>query len=161
MVAESPGGVTLPGRSSVPITGNRTTFSGFQFRNGDIGTGELIVVDSISNTITECNIVGVVASKYVHVNGGFHDNALTNFNIEGRPGTMNAGPAVHLSTSSRIVNHTTVRQCTFLNALGAGGDFGNEPIRIGLGAEQNNVSAAVIEEHDFENADWATVRPFP
>ena len=151
VVAESPGGVTLTGRSSVHITGDRTTFSGFQFKNGDIGTGELIVVDGNSNTITECNIVGIIASKYVHFNGGFHDNALTYCNIEGKPGTMNAGPAVHISTSSTIVNHTTVRQCTFLNALGAGGDNGNEPIRIGLGAEQNNVSAAVIEENYFEN----------
>ena len=67
VVAESPGGVTLTGRSSVHIIGDRTTFSGFQFRNGDIGTGELIVVDGNTNTITECNIVGIIEIGRAHV----------------------------------------------------------------------------------------------
>ena len=149
--AATPGGVTLSGRATVRIMADSTVLSGFQFRNVNIGTDELIVVDGNFNTITECNIVGAVASKYVHFDGGYHHNELSMCNIEGKPGTMNAGPSVHISTSPTVINASRVRMCTFMNSLGAGGDFGNEPIRIGLGAEQDNVSAAVIEENYFEN----------
>jgi hypothetical protein len=38
-----------------------------------------------------------------------------------------------------------------LNFGGDGGDFGNEPIRIGLGVEQNNVSGCIVEYCYFEN----------
>ena len=41
--------------------------------------------------------------------------------------------------------------CTFLNFDGEGGDFGNEPIRIGLGPEQNNTSGCIVEYCYFEN----------
>ena len=149
--AATPGGVVFTGNSLCKISGNNIVFSGFQFKNGDIGTGKVVAVSGNYNSITQCNFYNYVSKNYVHFEGGSHDNELSYSNLEAKPATMNAGPGIQVTTSPTVINHTKIRYCTFLNFGGDGGDFGNEPIRIGLGAEQNNISGALVEFCYFEN----------
>ena len=144
--ADTSGMVIFNGTSTCSITGNNNTFSGFQYKNGDITNSiNIIEIYGNSNTITQCNFYGYVAHNYIHFNNGSNHNQATYCNFEAKPNTMNAGPAIQISTSPTVINYTKIRYCTFMNFSGTGGDFGNEPIRIGLGAEQNNISAAVVE----------------
>jgi len=150
--SETPGGVVFNGDSKCIITGNNITFSGFQFINGNVGdNGNVIDIKGNYNIITQCNFSNVVSHNYLHFHEGSHHNELTYSNIGEKPATMNAGPGIQITTSSTVVNHTKISHCTFLNFDGDGDDFGNEPIRIGLRKEQNNMSAAVVEYCYFEN----------
>ena len=149
--AATPGGVIFNGSSTCGITGSNNIFSGFQYKNGNIGTNNIMEINGNYNTIIQCNFYGYVAHNYIHFNNGSNHNQATYCNFEAKPNTMNAGPAIQISTSPTVINYTKIRYCTFMNFSGTGGDFGNEPIRIGLGVEQNNISAAVVEYCYFEN----------
>lgn len=87
-------------------------------------------------------------------------NELTYCNLEAKPATMNAGSGIRITTSSKVVSHTKISHCTFVNFGGEGGDFGNEPIRIGVGVEQNNTSGAIVEYCYFENLGMGIARQF-
>jgi len=151
--AATAGGVIFNGNSKFTITGDNITFNGFQFVNGTIAENAAVLqIKGNYNLVTQCNFSNIISKNYIHFSEGSHHNELTYCNLEEKPATMNAGPGIQISTSSTIVNHTKVRHCTFLNFDGDGGDFGNEPIRIGLGIEQNNISAAVVEYCYFENS---------
>jgi len=158
------GGVIFNGTSRCVISGNNNTFSGFQYKNGNIGTGKVVEVTGNNNTITQCNFYGVVAKNYVKFDSGKSNNKVTYSNFEWKPANPdgsilipgcttcgNAGPAIQINISATVISYSIVSRCTFLNFPGNGGDFGNEVIRIGLGAEQDNTSASIVEYCYFEN----------
>ena len=151
--AATTGGVIFNGNSRCIITGNNNTFMGFQFRNGNIGTKELLEVTGSYNTITQCNFYYYVAHHYVHFSAGGQYNELSYSNIEGKPvdPVESINSAVQLSISPNVVAYYKISHCAFLNFPGIGGDQGNEPIRIGVGAEQNNTSGTIVEYCYFEN----------
>lgn len=171
VMAATLGGVIFNGTSKCEITGNLVTFSGFQFVNGDIGTSNIIEIRGNNNTITQCNFFGVVAHNFLHFNSGYHNNTVSYTNFEAKPANPdgsplipncthatgsttcgNAGPSIQISTSATVISYTKINHCTFMNFIGNSGDFGNEPIRIGLGVEQTNTSASIVEYCYFENA---------
>jgi len=158
------GKVIFNGTSRCVISGNDNTFSGFQYKNGDIGIGEVVEVKGNNNTITQCNFSGVVAKNYINFDSGTSNNKVTYSNFEAKPANPygselvagcincgNAGPSIQINTSPTVISYSTISRCTFLNFPGNGADFGNEAIRIGLGAEQNNTSASIVEYCYFEN----------
>ena len=151
--AATSGGVIFNGNSRFTISGNNNTLMGFQFKNGNIGIKELLEVTGSYNTITQCNFYYYVAYHYVHFSAGGHHNELSYSNIEGKPvdPVESINSAVQLSISPKVVAHYKISHCTFLNFPGIGGDQGNEPIRIGLGVEQNNTSGTIVEYCYFEN----------
>ena len=157
IMAEKLGGVVFTGNSLFKINGSENTFCGFQFLNGDIGSDKEKLIEIIGNynNITQCNFVNITSHNYIHFEEGSHHNQLSYCNIEKKPAVHNAGPAIQITTSETVVNHTWIHHCTFQNFEGDGGDFGNEPIRIGLGKEQNNVSGAIVEYCYFENLGLA------
>lgn len=157
ILAEKSGSVIFTGNTMFKINGSENTFEGFQFLNGDIGSDKEKVIEIIGNynNISQCNFYNITSHNYIHFQEGSHHNQLSYCNLEKKPAVHNAGPAIQITTSESIVNHTWIHHCTFQNFDGEGGDFGNEPIRIGLGKEQNNVSGAVVEFCYFENLGLA------
>lgn len=153
ILAETNGKVIFTGMSGFKIAGSNNTLAGFQFKDGDIGKekGEIIEVMGNYNLLTQLNFINFISHNYVHFDEGSHHNELSYSNLEAKPATKNAGPSIQITTSESVVNHTWIHHCTFMNFKGDGGDFGNEPIRIGLGKEQLNVSGAVVEFCYFEN----------
>lgn len=150
--AETPGGVIFTGNSSIKIEGEKIVLAGFQFKDGNIGeNGKVVEIAGNKNLLTHCNFINYVSKNYVHFVEGSFENEMSYCNIEAKPAKMNGGAAIQVTTSASVVNHTKIRYCTFLNFGGDGGDFGNEPIRIGLGVEQNNVSGCIVEYCYFEN----------
>ena len=145
------GGVIFNGKSSFSISGNNNTVSGFQFKNINIGEGEVCEIRGNYNILTQCNFFNCTSKHYIHTFEGSHDNEISYCNIEAKPPIMNGNCAIQVTTSVTVVNRTKIRYCTFLNFGGEGGDFGNEPIRIGLGVEQNNNSGCIVEYCYFEN----------
>ena len=149
--AASPGGVFLNGTNDININGNFITFSGFQFTSGDIGSSILIEVYGSNNKLTQLNFSGYFSKKYIEVRAGTQYNEITYCNIEKKPAAAASGCTIQISTSPTVIGYHKIRYCSFKDYYGIGGDFGNEPIRIGLSTENFNKSRAIVEYCYFNN----------
>lgn len=149
--AETPGGVFLNGTQNIVITGSNITFSGFQFTSGDIGEAYVIVVKGNHNILTQLNFNGYSAKKYIHITDGTQYNEISYCNIENKPVTAVVGCTIQISTSPFLPGYHRIRYCSFKNFPGPGGDYGNEPIRIGLSTEMTNTSKTIVEYCYFNN----------
>ena len=153
--AAAPGGVFLNGTNSINLNGNYITFSGFQFTSGGIGSSNIIQVNGSNNVLTQLNFNGYLAKKYIEIKDGTQYNQISYCNIENKPDTTIIGAvlgcAIQISTSPTIPGYHKIRYCSFQNFPGPGGDYGNEPIRLGLSSEATNTSRTVVEYCYFNN----------
>ena len=149
--AASPGGVFLNGTNKITIGGDSVTFTGFQFTSGNIGLNSILEVSGNHNTLSHLNFKGYHAKKYIVIKAGSQYNSILNCNIEQKPKDAEIGCTIQISTSLTVPGYHKIAYCSFLNFEGTGGDFGNEPIRIGLGAETLNKSRTVVEFCYFNN----------
>jgi len=149
--ALNPGKVFLNGTNDITISGNYVTFSGFQFTSGDIGSNYLLKVGGKYNKITHLNFSNYYAKKYIEIQAGSQYNEISYCNLEKKPADAVIGCTIQISTSSTVPGYHKISYCSFQNYYGAGGDNGNEPIRIGLGAESQNISRTIVEHCYFNN----------
>jgi hypothetical protein len=149
--ASTPGSVFLNGTNKMIITGNNITFSGFQFTSGDIGLGSILEVSGNYNILSHLNFSGYHSKKYIVIKAGSQYNTITYCNIEKKPINAEIGCTIQISTSPTVPGYHKISYCSFQNFEGTGGDFGNEPIRIGLGAEALNPSRTIVEYCYFNN----------
>ena len=147
----TPGGVFLNGTNDININGNFVVFSGFQFTSGDIGLSTVIEVNGNNNVMTQLNFSDYYAQKYITIKAGTKYNEITYSNIEKKPAAAELGCTIQISTSPTVIGYHKIRYCSFKDFYGLGGDYGNEPIRIGLGAEYLNVSRTIVENCYFNN----------
>jgi hypothetical protein len=149
--SESSGGVVFSGSSKCMLSGDAVSFGGFQYIGGDIGTGEIIVIKGNGIRLSEINFSNYFAKKYVHIEAETQYNEIIHCNFENKPAAAAIGCTIQISTSPTVPGYHKIRYCSFSNYQGTGGDYGNEPIRIGLGAEAANISRTVIEYCYFCN----------
>ena len=149
--AATPGGVFLNGTNDININGNFIVFSGFQFTSGDIGLSTVIEVNGNNNVLTQLNFSDYYAQKYITIKAGTQYNEITYCNIEKKPATAAIGCTIQISTSPTVIGYHKIRYCSFKDFYGLGGDYGNEPIRIGLSTENSNKSRAIVEYCYFNN----------
>jgi hypothetical protein len=135
----------------INITGNYVTFSGFQFTSGDIGGGYIIDVSGSHTILTQLNFSGYYAQKYIRITSGSQYNEISYCNIEKKPAAAVSGCTIQINTSLNVPGYHKIKYCSFQNFYGNGGDFGNEPIRIGLSTENNNASRSIVEYCYFNN----------
>lgn len=144
----TPGGVFLNGTNAISITGNFVTFSGFQFTSGSI-TGVVITVDGNNNTLTQLNFDGYSAQKYINLKGQYDEVSYSNF--RNKPASAPAGNLIHIAPNGTVPNYAKIRYCSFQDMPGAGGDNGNECIRIANGAQSTFLCRTVVEFCYFSN----------
>ncbi len=144
----TPGGVFLNGTNAITLSGNYITFSGFQFTSGTI-TGNVITVSGNYNTLTQLNFNGYSAQKYIVLQGQYDEVAYCNF--ENKPVGAAAGNLIHIAPNGTVPNYAKIRYCSFRNMPGAGGDNGNECIRIANGAQSAFTCRTIVEFCHFEN----------
>ena len=147
----SPGGVFLNGTNKITIGGDRVTFTGFQFTSGNIGLNSILEVSGNHNTLSHLNFKGYHAKKYIVIKAGSQYNNILNCNIEQKPKDAEIGCTIQISTSPTVPGYHKIAYCTFLDFEGTGGDFGNEPIRIGLSTETLNKARTIVEFCYFNN----------
>jgi hypothetical protein len=150
VMSATPGGVFLNGTNDITISGNYITFTGFQFTSGDIGSNYLLKVSGSNNKITQLNFSNYYAKKYIEIQADTQYNEISYCNLEKKPADAIIGCTIQISTSS-VIGYHKIRYCSFQNYYGVGGDNGNEPIRIGLGAEYFNKSRTIVEHCYFNN----------
>lgn len=148
--AATPGGVFLDGTNAITISGNYITFSGFQFTTGSI-SGIVITVTGSHNSVKHLNFNGYSAQKYISLIAPSQYNEISWCNFENKPITAPAGNLIHIDPSATVPGYHKIRYCSFQNMPGAGGDNGNECIRISNGATSTYVSRTVVEYCYFNN----------
>lgn len=146
--AATPGGVFLNGANAITISGNAVTFSGFQFTSGSISQ-TMIIVSGNYVTLTQLNFNSYSAPKYINLQGQY--DVISYCNFENKPTTAPKGNLIHVSPDSTIPRYAKIRYCSFKNMPGAGGDNGNECIRISNGATSSYICRTVVEYCYFEN----------
>ena len=147
--AATPGGVFLNGTNSISISGNYVTFSGFQFRSGTI-TGIVLEITGNYVVASQLNFNGYSAQKYINVKGQYDEISYCNF--ENKPASAAIGNLVHIFTRTNgTPNYTKIRYCSFQNMPGAGGDNGNECIRITNAAPSTYKAKTIVEYCYFNN----------
>ena len=151
VLAQTPGGVFLNVYGDINIFGNNIIFSGFQFTQGDIGAAYLIEVYGSRNKLTHLNFSNYYAKKYIEIKAGTQYNEITYCNMEKKPADAVIGCTIQISTSASVIGYHKISYCSFQNYFGLGGDNGNEPVRIGLGAEYLNKSRTTVEYCYFNN----------
>jgi hypothetical protein len=151
--AETLGNVIFTGASQFMIKGNNNTVSGIQFKDGLLPqkTGPTIDVNGNYNLITQCNWSGFSAEKYIVIKDGTQYNTVSYCNMENKPADAPIGCLIQILPIEGIPNYHKISYCTFKNLPGKGGDYGNEPIRIGLGALSNFPSRTIVEYCLFYN----------
>jgi poly(beta-D-mannuronate) lyase len=148
--AQTTGGVTLTGSQSVTVAGDDTVLRGFRFASGSI-PGNVITVSGSRNTLTELSFDGYSAQKYVVLSSGSQRNAVTWSNFANKPTSAPRGNLVHIDPDPTVPGYHVISRNTFQRLPGTGGDFGNEPIRIGNGAQSTYVSRTTVEHNYFED----------
>ena len=148
--AATPGGVFLNGTVAITLSGNRVKFSGFQFTSGTI-TGIPIQVTGSQNLLTQLNFDGYSAQKYINVQAPSRSNEVSYCNFRNKPATAPIGNLVHFGADQTVVGYHKIRFCSFRDMPGAGGDNGNECIRLSNGAQSEYIARTVVEYCYFNN----------
>jgi len=139
------GGVSLNGTNAITLNGDYITFTGFQITSGDIGGSNIISVNGNHNVLSHLNIKNYYAKKYIDINAGTQYNEISYCNLENKPVGAVIGCTIQINTSATVPGYHKIRYCSFQHYPGAGGDNGNEPIRLGLGSEATNNSRTTVE----------------
>ena len=148
--AQTAGKVILNGSSQVTIKADNTIFSGFQFIDGD-SPGIVIKVSGSHNQLIDLNFSGYSAEKYINIEAGSQYNDVSYCNFENKPASAPVGNLVGVIPDENIPGFHRIRFCSFKNLPGPGGDYGNEPIRLGVGERSKYISRTIIENCYWEN----------
>lgn len=148
--AQTTGGVTLTGTVSVAISASDAVFRGFRFTGGS-NPGAVITVTGDRNVLTELSFDGYSAQKYVVLAAGSQYGAVTWSNFANKPTSAPKGNLVHIDPDPIEPGYHVISHNSFQHLPGAGGDNGNEPIRIGNGAQSTYSSRTIVEFNHFED----------
>ena len=147
--AETPGNVILTGSISITITGDRVTFTGFQFLSA-VSRGILITVEGTGDILSDLYFNSCSAKKYISL-AGQHD-VVTHCCFENKPDSAPKGNLVHIATrKDGLPGYELIQYCLFRNIPGKGGDNGNECIRITDAEPASYISETTIEYCFFTN----------
>jgi hypothetical protein len=159
------GSVYFTGAWAVTISGNGNLFEGVQFVGGScyplISTLQacdqvLVSINGNWNTVSSVNFHSVYAQKYVSITGGVQYNTIHRCNFENKPWDASVGTVIHVwADTAGLPGYHKICNCTFLNLWGKGGDYGNEPIRLGNGNVFDRNLRATVEFNYFRNVGFA------
>lgn len=147
------GGVFLNGTNNINLNGNYITFRGFQFTSGTI-IGNVITVNGSNNILSQLNFNGYNAAHMLMIIGQY--NLVCNSNFQNKPAPNMVshggnGDMVQIIPDPVIPGYNVIRFCSFQHMPGAGGDFGNECIRIGDSPYSGYNSRTIVEYCYFED----------
>lgn len=144
IMAEELGGTRFTGASKVDISGSYITFQGFQFIDGNIGTGHVINTSGSYNHFTQLNIQDYTSYKYFIIRSECQYNRVTYCNFEHRVNYADQN-ILSILVDDNTPGYHKIQYCSFKNFDGTGNDEGVEPIRIGLSTQGEFASRSIVE----------------
>lgn len=156
--AEIPGEVIFKGSSSVKISGDMITFSGFQFLDGFV-TGHVIEVSGSNNLVSHVNISNYQSHYYLQIETTGRNNVIEYCNFEKKP-LAQAGVSpqsiLQVEVDEKEPGNNIIRYCSFKNHTApedAGGDYGMEALRIGYSFQHTFISRTIVEYCYFKKCN--------
>jgi len=144
IMAEELGETRFTGASKVNITGSYITFKGFQYINGNIGTGHVINTTGSYNHFTQLNIKDYTSYKYFIIREECEYNVISYCNFENRI-NLDDQNILSILVDDSTPGYHKIQYCSFKNFDGSGNDEGIEPIRIGLSTQGEFISRSTVE----------------
>ena len=144
IMSEELGETKFTGASKVNISGSYITFQGFQFIDGNIGTGHVINTSGSYNHFTQLNIKDYTSYKYFIIREECQYNRVTYCNFEHRVNTADQN-ILSILVDDNTPGYHKIQYCSFKNFDGNGNDEGVEPIRIGLSTQGEFASRSIVE----------------
>lgn len=144
ILAEVLGNTKFTGGSKVNVSGSHVTLKGFQFLDGDIGTGYVINTTGSYNLFTELNIDGYTSYKYLVIREECQYVEVSYCNFENRI-NLDDQNILSILVDDTNPGYHKIRYCSFKNFDGTGNDMGIEPIRIGLSTQGQFNSRSTVE----------------
>ena len=156
ITAETLGKVIFKGGAvTFLVSGSNNTICGFQFVSGAFSTtrpADLFQISGSSNTIEQMNFSGYSAQHYVNIYNPSQHNTIQYCNFEAKPADMSVnGSQIEVQADAKVVGFHKISHCAFQNMCGNGGDYGNEPIRLGEGSMSTFNLSATVEYCVFSN----------
>ncbi len=150
--AQNIGKTVFTGASYAELSGDDMVFKGFQFLDGDIGDENVIDIEGDRILVTEINIRGYTSYKYLRVREASQYVTISYSNFENR---LNGDDQNVLSilVDDNQPGYHKVQWCSFKNFPGPGGDYGVEPIRVGVSTQAEFISRSLVEYCYFTNCD--------
>ncbi|WPR70909.1 chondroitinase-B domain-containing protein [Flavobacterium sp. NG2] len=147
------GEVIFNGNSRVTMSGNSINFSGFQYKNGNIGTNNVISISGSNTIVSDINISGYTSYKYLIIQNACQYVTVKYCNFENRINTPDQN-ILSILVGTNPCYHK-IQYCSFKNFVGSnyGGDAGVEPIRIGVSTTAANQSRSIVEYCYFTKCD--------
>lgn len=160
IVAETDGHVFFKGGSlSFVVTGNKNTIRGFQFIYGSslpTRPVDLFQIRGSYNILEHMNFNGYYVQHYVNIYGKSQYNLIRSCNIQGKPVDQAInGSQIEIQADKNVIGYHKISHCSFQKMIGNGGDFGNEPIRLGEGSQSTFDLVATVEYCVFDNTQMA------
>lgn len=161
LTAQTPGGVTLTGRSNLSLAGEHLVVSNLVFRDGFSPTGEVL---SFRRSLTEranySRITSVVVDGFSKPDRGDSDNWVSLFGEHNRfdhnqlTGKTNAGATLVVIRDPQqgVVNHHRIDHNYFGDRPVLGSN-GGETIRVGTSHESASESFTTVENNWFEHTN--------
>ena len=155
--AETLGGVIfIPSTTGISFkfesSASNVLFEGFQFVNGySVDLLNIIDVSGSNNTFSELNFYNMTATKYINIKAPTQFNTIIHCNFEYKPAEAPSGNLIEINADGKVIGYHVIRYCSFSNMAGLGGDYGNEPIRIGESTESTFISRTIVEFCVFNN----------
>ncbi|MCW3463135.1 chondroitinase-B domain-containing protein [Chitinophaga nivalis] len=145
--AETPGGVTISGASTLTISGSYTVVSGLRWTNGKIDAN-IITIKGSYNRVTQCAMVNYNAGKKWIVLDGFKLRVDHN-RFEGK---NTADPTMQVEVRDKNADYHLVDHNHFAKRPELGAN-GGETIRTGYSGQMDNISRTIFEYNLFEECD--------
>lgn len=143
---QTPGKVSLTGKSSLKIDGQYLVVSGLFFKDG-VGGGDCIRLDGQHNRLTDCAVVGGDYKFFVHVFG--KSNRMDRCYLAEK---TSADPTLQIEVAEKEPNNHLIDHNHFGHRPPLGKN-GGETIRVGYSFQSMFSSKTTVERNLFERCD--------
>ncbi|RPD38276.1 chondroitinase-B domain-containing protein [Chitinophaga barathri] len=147
MKAQTPGGVTFTGNSTMNVTGTYLVVKGFKWTNGTV-SGNVVTIRGGNNRITQCAIINFNSgSKWIVLDGlrGKVDHC----HFEGK---NTVDPTMQIEVKDKTADYHIVEYNHFAKREPLGAN-GGETVRVGYSGQMDNISRTIFQYNLFQECD--------
>ncbi|MGE7775120.1 chondroitinase-B domain-containing protein [Chitinophaga sp. NPDC101104] len=147
MRAQTPGGVTFTGNSTLNVTGTYLVVRGFKWTNGTV-TGNVVTIRGSYNRITQCAIINFNSGSKWMVLDGFRAR-LDHCHFEGK---NTVDPTLQIEVRDKTADFHVVEYNHFSRRPPLGVN-GGETVRVGYSGQMDNISRTLFQYNLFRECD--------
>ncbi len=147
MRAQTPGGVTFSGNSTLTVTGTYLVVHGFKWTNGNV-TGNVVTIKGSYNRITQCAMIHYNSGSKWMVLDGLRAT-VDHCHFEGK---NTVDPTFQIEVRDMTADYHVVEYNHFSRRPPLGVN-GGETVRVGYSGQMDNISRTLFQYNLFRECD--------